>query len=170
MDTVTPQQRSRMMSRIRSRDTRPELIVRRWLWSRGYRYRKNYRGLPGTPDIVLKKYGTVIFVHGCFWHGHDTHLRVPKTRTEYWAEKIRRNRERDQRVRQKLKQMGWSVMVVWECQLHPSVRERTLREIEWHLNRTYLSRRYGASELPIAAEPPAPYGDVNLPKNLADGN
>ena len=119
MDKLTSQQRSKCMSRIRSADTKPELIVRRWLWSRGYRYRKNCRRLPGTPDIVLRRYGAAIFVHGCFWHGHESHLRLPKTNVEFWEKKIARNRERDEQNKAKLREMGWSVLTVWECQLRP---------------------------------------------------
>lgn len=127
------------MSRIRSKDTKPELIVRKYLWSRGYRYRKNDKRLPGTPDIVLKKYATVIFIHGCFWHGHD-HIRFPKTNADFWRKKIERNRQRDEEDKQKLKDMGWSVMTVWECQLKKDKREHTLREIEYLLNRNFLER------------------------------
>lgn len=149
------------MSRIRSRDTKPELIVRRWLWARGYRFRKNYRRLPGTPDVVLRKYGVAIFVHGCFWHGHETHLHIPKSNTGFWQAKIERNRARDIQVKERLKQMGWSVMTIWECQLAPAVREQTLREIEYHINRSFLKRQYKAIEpeiLPLAAEEAEPYG------------
>ena len=84
MDIWDKKKRSAVMAKIRSKDTKPELIVRRYLWSRGYRYRKNVRGLPGTPDIVLRKYRVVIFVHGCFWHGHEAHKRIPSTRHDYW--------------------------------------------------------------------------------------
>ena len=152
------------MSRIRSVDTKPEMIVRRWLWSRGYRYRKNCRRLPGTPDIVLRRYGVAIFIHGCFWHGHDEHLRMPKTNVEFWEEKIARNRERDNRNKQALRDMGWSVLTVWECQLKPAVRQMTLLAIEHFINLSYLSRQEKAhpatrgydtpeESLPIAAEP-----------------
>ncbi|MBQ4292106.1 MAG: DNA mismatch endonuclease Vsr [Muribaculaceae bacterium] len=163
MDKLTSQQRSKCMSRIRSADTKPELIVRRWLWSRGYRYRKNCRRLPGTPDIVLRRYGAAIFVHGCFWHGHESHLRLPKTNVEFWEKKIARNRERDEQNKAKLREMGWSVLTVWECQLRPPVRHATLMEIESFLNRSFLARHgdvkkvraysYGEEVVPMAAEP-----------------
>jgi len=134
------------MSSIRSKDTKPELLVRKYLWSRGYRYRKNDRRLPGTPDLVLRKYATVIFIHGCFWHGHD-HIRWPKTNAEFWRHKIERNRQRDAAEKQKLKDMGWSVMTVWECQLRKEVRDKTLLEIEYHLNHNYLERQKKKSAL-----------------------
>lgn len=127
------------MSHIRSKDTKPEWIVRRWLWHRGYRYRKNDRRLPGTPDLVLKKYATVIFIHGCFWHGHE-HIVMPHTNADFWRRKIERNRRRDELCRQKLKDMGWNVMTVWECQLEKKLRQATLLEIEHLLNRSYLGR------------------------------
>ena len=128
------------MARIRSKDTKPELIVRRYLWSRGYRYRKNVRGLPGTPDIVLRKYGVVIFVHGCFWHGHEADRHIPHTNRDFWQKKIGRNKQRDERNKEKLRRMGWSVMTVWECQLKPAVREQTLLEMEYWINHAYLER------------------------------
>ena len=130
------------MAKIRSKDTKPEWIVRRYLFSRGYRYRKNVKGLPGTPDIVLRKYGIVIFIHGCFWHGHKVDGTMPKTNREFWYKKIERNRKRDERNQEALKRMGWRVMTVWECQLKPAVRQQTLLEIEYHINHTYLERFY----------------------------
>ncbi len=130
--------RSAVMARIRSRDTKPEMIVRRYLHGRGYRYRKNVKGLPGTPDIVMRKYGVAIFVHGCFWHGHDADGHLPDTNRGYWQEKIQRNKERDQRDKERLKAMGWRVMTIWECQLKPQVRERTLREVEYLINSSYI--------------------------------
>ncbi len=141
MDKWDKATRSRCMSRIKSRDTKPELIVRRYLYARGYRYRKNFKRLPGTPDIVLKKYGVAIFIHGCFWHGHDTHMRLPKSNVEYWQRKIERNRERDIRDKEALKKLGWAVITVWECQLAPAVRQETLLEIEHFINHSYLARR-----------------------------
>lgn len=140
MDILSKERRSHVMSKIHSRDTKPELIVRRYLFSRGYRYRKNVKGLPGTPDIVLRKYGIVIFIHGCFWHGHETDGRLPRSNREFWYNKIRRNKERDKRDKEALKQMGWKVMTVWECQLKPDVRRKTLLEIEHHINHTFLGR------------------------------
>ncbi len=129
------------MASIHSKDTKPELTVRRYLYSHGYRFRKNVRRLPGSPDIVMRKYGIVIFVHGCFWHGHETHIHIPKSNKEYWTAKIARNRRRDEECKEKLRQMGWSVITVWECQLTPHLRTRTLAEIEQLINHNFL-RRY----------------------------
>jgi len=141
MDIWDKERRSRCMASIHSKDTKPELTVRRYLYSHGYRFRKNVRRLPGSPDIVLRKYGIVIFVHGCFWHGHETHIHIPKSNKEYWAAKIARNRRRDEECKEKLRQMGWSVITVWECQLTPRLRVRTLAEIERLINHNFL-RRY----------------------------
>ncbi|MDE6345710.1 MAG: very short patch repair endonuclease [Muribaculaceae bacterium] len=140
MDVWDKKKRSVVMSKIRSRDTKPEWIVRRFLFSRGYRYRKNFKGLPGTPDIVLRKYGIVIFIHGCFWHGHDIDGHIPRSNTEFWRNKIERNKRRDIQNKEALKKLGWSVMTIWECQLKPKVRMRTLLEIEYHINHTFLER------------------------------
>ncbi len=161
-DVLTPQQRHRCMSRIRAKDTKPELIVRRWLWRKGYRFRKNVKRLPGTPDIVLRKYSIVIFIHGCFWHGHEEHLHIPKSNTEFWRNKIERNKQRDERQKERLHQMGWNVLTVWECQLKPSVRSRTLATIEYYINHSYLLKQGNGYETPdqqisIAAEPQSPY-------------
>ena len=151
-DVLTPQQRHRCMS----------LIVRRWLWRKGYRFRKNVKRLPGTPDIVLRKYSIVIFIHGCFWHGHEEHLHIPKSNTEFWRNKIERNKQRDERQKERLHQMGWNVLTVWECQLKPSVRSRTLATIEYYINHSYLLKQGNGYETPdqqtsIAAEPQSPY-------------
>lgn len=156
------------MAKIRGRDTKPEKIVRSYLFSRGYRFRKNVKGLPGTPDIVLRKYGIVIFVHGCFWHGHDVDGHIPKSNTDFWRKKIERNKLRDAQNKEKLKRMGWAVMTVWECQLKPSVRRNTLLEIEYHINHTFLERlklkpakvyaNPKEKEMPIAAEDENAYG------------
>lgn len=118
VDTLTPEQRSAQMSRIRGSNTKLEILVRKGLHGRGLRYRLGGSKLPGRPDIVLPKYRTVVFVHGCFWHGHDCPLyRLPKTRPEFWADKIGRNRSRDQRVVEELRSTGWQVLTVWECSL-----------------------------------------------------
>lgn len=154
---MTSPQTSYTMSRIRGKNTKPEMIVRRWLWSRGYRYRKNDKRLPGTPDVVLKKYATVIFIHGCFWHGHD-HITWPKTNVEFWRKKIERNRQRDAEDKEILKSMGWSVMTVWECQLKKDEREHTLREIEYLLNRNFLERQ--VKEKSMCYETPAEWHDM----------
>jgi DNA mismatch endonuclease (patch repair protein) len=136
---MTTSSRSYNMSRIHSKDTKPELLVRKYLWSRGYHYRKNDKRLSGKPDIVLKKYAVVIFINGCFWHGHD-HITYPKTNAEFWRKKIERNKQRDEENKQRLKDMGWNVMTIWECQLKKDVRDKTLREIEYDLNKTFLDR------------------------------
>jgi DNA mismatch endonuclease (patch repair protein) len=107
------------MSRVRSKNTGPEMRFRRTLWHKGFRYRVNDLRLPGRPDIVLPKYHTAIFVHGCFWHGHKDckNYTIPKTNTDFWVAKVARNQERDQEVWRKLEAKGWSVIIVWECQL-----------------------------------------------------
>lgn len=115
-DVVDPATRSRMMSGIRGKDTKPEMLIRKALHARGFRFRLHARELPGKPDIVLPKYKAVIFVHGCFWHGHDCrYFKVPKTRTEFWLQKIDGNRIRDQQQLPRLAEQGWRVLVVWEC-------------------------------------------------------
>lgn len=126
MDILSPERRSALMSRIRGKDTKIELEVRHGLHALGFRYRLGGAGLPGRPDIVLPKFKTVVFVHGCFWHGHDCYLyRLPKTRTEFWEAKIDANRQRDIRQVEQLKQIGWNVETVWECQLrNRSTEER----------------------------------------------
>lgn len=128
-DVMTPQQRHHCMSSIRSRDTRPEIMVRRWLWKHGYRYRLYKKQLPGRPDIVLGKLHTVIFINGCFWHGHECHKRFPKTNTEFWLKKIERNRRRDADVSLRLRQMGWNVITIWECELAKEKRQETLARL-----------------------------------------
>ena len=140
MDIWSKKKRSAVMAKIKGKDTKPEWIVRRYLFSRGYRYRKNVKGLPGTPDIVLRKYGIVIFIHGCFWHGHEVDGTMPKTNREFWKNKIEGNKLRDKRNKEKLRKMGWSVITVWECQLKSAVRQQTLLEIESYINHTYLER------------------------------
>lgn len=139
-DRMTPEQRHDCMASIHSEDTRPEQAVRRELWHRGYRFRKCVRTLPGTPDIVLPKYRTCIFVNGCFWHGHKgcSKFVMPKTRTEFWLNKIARNQERDLVNIQRLESIGWSAITVWECELGKSGIENTMEKIESMLeeNRT----------------------------------
>lgn len=122
-DVHSKQIRSFNMSRIRSKDTKPEMIVRKFLHSQGFRYRLHVKDLPGKPDIVLSKYKTVIFVHGCFWHGHRgcKYYITPKTRTEWWLNKINTNILKDETTLIKLKEMGWKVIQVWECELKKSV-------------------------------------------------
>ncbi|APX70397.1 MULTISPECIES: very short patch repair endonuclease [unclassified Brucella] len=125
-DIVSSDVRSRMMAGIRATNTKPELIVRRALHAGGFRYKLHDRSLPGKPDIVFPRYHAVLFIHGCFWHGHDCHLfRMPTTRPEFWLEKIKRNREVDQRVDEQLSGAGWRIGVVWEC----SMKGRTRRDL-----------------------------------------
>ena len=115
MDTLTRAQRSERMARIRSRNTGPELAVRRLVYSLGFRYRLHGTGLPGKPDLVFASRRKVIFVHGCFWHQHPGCGRQPKSRLEFWTEKLFQNRERDLRNQRKLRSLGWRILIVWEC-------------------------------------------------------
>ena len=129
-DNHTKEDRSKNMALIKSKDTKPEIIVRSFLFSKGLRFRKNVRSLPGCPDIVLKKYNTVIFVNGCFWHHHSCgYFKWPKSNSEYWEKKINRNVERDLQNYETLKDMGWRVFVVWECQLKKTVADETLQQL-----------------------------------------
>ena len=130
MDVLTPEQRHYNMSRIRAKDTKPEVLVRSFLFRRGLRFRKNDRRLPGHPDVVLPKYRTVIFVNGCFWHGHEDcrYAVMPKSNTEFWAGKIRANTERDRREVEELEKEGWKVIVIWECMLKKGLAEQTLKD------------------------------------------
>lgn len=116
VDVVDRATRSRMMSGIRGKDTKPEILVRKALHARGFRYRLHVAGLPGKPDLVFPRYRAVLFIHGCFWHGHDCrYFRLPATRPEFWTQKIRGNQDRDRRQVQTLKEAGWRTLVVWEC-------------------------------------------------------
>lgn len=141
------------MAAIRSKDTKPEMVVRRGLWKRGFRYRLNHKRLPGHPDLVLRKYRTCIFVNGCFWHGHNVTLtnnhepiiiesseccKIPKTNREFWVAKIRRNKERDKEEQRELAKMGWHCITVWECELSPKKREKTIESIAFTLNHIWL--------------------------------
>ena len=126
-DNHSKEVRSKNMSHIRSTDSKPEEIVRRYLFSKGLRYRKNVRTLPGKPDIVLPKYKTIVFVNGCFWHKHDCgRFVMPSSNTEYWEKKINGNVERDKTNIDLLEEQGWRVIVIWECQLKKKVREDNL--------------------------------------------
>ena len=129
-DNHSKEVRSKNMSHIRSTNSKPEEIVRKYLFSKGFRYRKNVRTLPGCPDIVLPKYHTVILVNGCFWHKHDCGRFVwPSSNTEYWIPKINRNVERDRQNHKKLIDMGWKVLIIWECELKKNVREDRLERL-----------------------------------------
>lgn len=158
MDHLTPQQRHKNMAAIHNKDTKLELIVRKGLWKRGFRYRLNHKRLPGHPDLVLRKYRTCIFINGCFWHGHNVALpqmsdgrgqmkdmiensaccKIPKSNREFWVAKIRRNKERDKEEQRKLAEMGWHCITVWECELKPKQREQTLDSIAFTLNHIWL--------------------------------
>ena len=180
-DTMSPAQRHRCMSHIRSRNTQPERKVRQWLWNHGYRYRLCVKSVPGKPDIVMRKYRTAIFVNGCFWHGHgvsiplvETHGRaslqivntpcckIPQTNREFWVNKIQRNQERDQRNYQVLRDNGWQVIVVWECQLKANFLEQTMLQVEQRLldnliatlrPKRMLYKLPEETSMPVAAEP-----------------
>lgn len=131
MDVHSKETRSFNMSRIKGKNTKPEILVRKYLFSQGLRYRLYSKKLPGRPDIVLQKYHTVIFIHGCFWHGHEgcRYFVVPKTRTEWWLNKINTNRENDRKNGELLKEMKWNVITVWECSLKKKKQESTLNNI-----------------------------------------
>lgn len=131
------------MTAIKGKDTKPELLVRKFLFSRGFRYRLNHPRLPGHPDLVLRKYRTVIFVNGCFWHGHQgcRYYVLPKTNVEFWRNKIERNRDRDVEEQHKLASMGWHCITVWECQLKPKVRQQTLESLAYTLSHIFLEDR-----------------------------
>ena len=131
MEVHSKETRSFKMSRIEGKKTKTELLVRKYLVSQGLRYRLYSKKLPGRPDIVLQKYHTVIFIHGCFWHGHEgcRYFVVPKTRTEWWLNKINTNRENDRKNCELLKEMKWNVITVWECSLKKKKQESTLNNI-----------------------------------------
>ena len=139
MDTMSKKQRHNNMAAIHSKDTKPELIVRKYLFAHGFRYRLNLNRLPGHPDIVLRKYRTCIFVNGCFWHGHTDcrYFRLPTTNRRFWTDKIARNRTRDIRDQKRLADMGWHCITVWECGLKKNWRESTLESLVTALKRTY---------------------------------
>ena len=140
MDILSKDQRHKNMAAIHSANTKPEMIVRKYLFSHGFRYRLNHPRLPGRPDIVLRKYHTCIFVNGCFWHGHKgcKYYVIPKSNTEFWTNKINRNIARDERVQKELAQIGWHCITIWECDLKPQKREQTLISLEYTLNHIYL--------------------------------
>ena len=130
-DNHTPEIRSYNMSHIRSKDTKPEMQVRKYLFSKGFRYRKNDKRLPGKPDIYLPKFHAVVFVNGCFWHQHEgcKYFVWPKSHTDYWQSKISGNVERDKKKYSELRELGLRVMVVWECELKPSAFESTMKKL-----------------------------------------
>lgn len=175
-DKLTPQQRHHCMQQVRSRDTRPEWVVRRFLFNHGFRYRLQVKRLPGKPDIVMRRIGVCIFINGCFWHGHEgcRYFTIPKTRTEWWTEKLRHNQERDARVQKDLESLGWRVITIWECELKPARRDDTLqrllialRQIEApvllkELRKTAsYTNSYSDDELLMAAEEEEEYSSYN---------
>lgn len=128
-DKLTPEKRSWNMSRIKGKDTKIEVEVRKYLFSKGYRFRKNDKRYPGKPDIVLPKYHVAIFVHGCFWHRHEgcKDATTPKTRTEFWLEKFDKNVKNDRIKQEKLRELGWKVIVIWECE----IKKDLIKTMEW---------------------------------------
>ena len=130
-DNVSKERRREIMSSVRGKDTKPELIVRHFLFSKGFRYRLQNIKLPGKPDITLQKYKTVIFINGCFWHGHkDCKIYVmPKSNEKFWRDKIETNIARDKRNIAELKNLGWNVIILWECELKKTIRENTLTNL-----------------------------------------
>ena len=161
MDKLSTEQRHKNMAAIRGKDTKPEMIVRRGLWKKGFRYRLNSPKLPGHPDLVLRKYRTCIFINGCFWHGHNVAMpqansekrivnslccKIPNTNREFWVAKIRRNQERDIEEQKALADMGWHCITVWECELKPKVREQTLKSLAFTLHKIWLDDHSAAAK------------------------
>lgn len=130
-DTVSKEKRSEIMSHVTGKETKPEIMVRKYLFARGLRYRKNVKQLPGTPDIVFPKYKTAVFVNGCFWHGHKgcKYSHLPSTNIEYWEKKITDNLERDERKTRELEKLGYRILIVWQCQLKPNIKIETLEAL-----------------------------------------
>ncbi len=130
-DVHSKETRSYNMSRIRSTHTKPEMLVRKFLHAHGYRYTLHNKKLPGKPDIVLPKYKTIVFIHGCFWHGHDNckYYVVPKTRTDWWLNKINTNKANDEKALKALKKEGWKIITIWECDLKPAKIDKTLASL-----------------------------------------
>ena len=167
-DVMTPEQRSRCMAAIKGKDTKPEMIVRKYLFSRGLRYRVNNRKLPGSPDIVLKKYKTVVFIDGCFWHGHEgcKYYRLPKTNVDFWRHKITMNIARDYANGVDLRLAGWKVIRVWECAIKTKAKQEATLESLYQeiIGIDYKSNVYESSSDAdkIAAEPRPSYGDKKI--------
>ena len=153
---MTPEQRHKNMAAIRASSTKPEIIVRKYLWGHGFRYRLNHKRLPGKPDIVLRKYRTCIFVNGCFWHKHEgcKYFVIPKTRTEFWLNKVNRNQERDIEVKKKLASMGWHSITIWECELKSNKKDATLQSLVYTLSKILLQdHKVKRNELPEEETP-----------------
>ena len=169
-DKMTPQQRHKCMSHIRSKDTRPEMLVRRFLWRNGIRYRLYVKSLPGTPDIVIRRLRIAIFINGCFWHGHSCQKRLPASNKKFWFNKISNNQQRDIRNKQLLEADGWMVIVIWECQLSARCADETLNKLlntisliertcqPNKLRTAYISNFDHGYDYSIAAEDEVPYG------------
>ena len=136
MDIVSKFKRSEIMAKVSSKDTKPEVLVRKYLFSKGFRYRKNVKELTGKPDIVLSKYKTIIFIHGCFWHGHRKckAAELPTSNVEYWTNKISSNITRDIQHREKLELLGWKVITIWECELKAKNRKERLELLLYEIN------------------------------------
>lgn len=158
------------MAAVKSKDTKPEMIVRRGLWKRGFRFRLNHKRLPGHPDLVLRKYRTCIFVNGCFWHGHNIEIdkmkstrccRLPNTNREFWIAKIKRNKERDKEELRCLTDMGWHCITIWECELTPQKKEQTLESLAFTLNHIWL-KDHEAKNIPYQ-----PMEDENSQMSIA---
>ena len=162
MDIKSKEERSRNMSAIRSGDTKPEMLVRKYLHSQGFRYGLHNHKLPGSPDLVLRKYKTVIFINGCFWHGHEgcKYYRLPKSNIEFWQTKIERNRQRDIETITALIAKGWRIITIWECELRNiAQRSETLIQLVKDIKGDLKSVDYTQEEQThIAAEPEAEYG------------
>lgn len=143
-DNLSPEVRSYIMSQIRSKDTKPELLVRRFLHRAGFRFRLHKRDLPGRPDIVLAKYQVAIMVHGCFWHAHPDAMcnvfKWPTSRRSWWKAKLLGNRKRDARGQRELEKVGWKVIVIWECELHPKRLRSTLQRVKRTIERRAVNR------------------------------
>ena len=139
-DIITPEHRSWNMSRIKGKDTKIEVKVRSWLFANGFRFRKNDRRYPGTPDVVLPKYRTVIFINGCFWHRHEgcRYATTPKTRTEFWQKKFDRNVANDIKHKEEMEAMGWNVITLWECELKKKQFEETMQGLAEKINNNII--------------------------------
>ena len=150
--TQTSDQRHKTMSSIPGKGTKPEILVRKFLWHHGFRYRLNHPRLPGKPDVVMRMYRTCIFINGCFWHGHEgcKYYTIPKTNTDFWVNKVKRNQERDLEVQHQLARMGWHCITIWECELKADRKEQTLESLMYTLNKIFLqdhnSKKYEMSE------------------------
>ena len=174
---MTPEQRSRCMAAIHSKDTKPEVLVRKFLFAKGLRFRVCNRKLPGSPDIVLPKYQTVIFIDGCFWHGHEgcKHSRLPQTNTEFWKSKILTNKTRDTRNDEALMAAGWKIIRIWECEIRTKTkREAVLENLYDHIiGNLQKPKPYTSPStiLPLAAEPAPLYGHFSIKREtIADKN